>query len=38
MTWSDNIEIITRFEHAFRAADLATIDEFAPGVRACGRQ
>ena len=24
---SDNIEIITRFEHAFRAADQATIDE-----------
>ena len=33
MTWSDNIEIITRFEHAFRAADQATIDEFAdPGL------
>jgi steroid delta-isomerase-like uncharacterized protein len=27
MTMSDNIEIITRFEHAFRAADQATIDE-----------
>ena len=27
---TDNIEIITRFEHAFRAADQATIDE--PGV------
>ena len=28
-----NIEIITRFEHAFRAADLATIDELAdPGL------
>jgi steroid delta-isomerase-like uncharacterized protein len=24
---SDNIEIITRFEHAFRASDQATIDE-----------
>jgi len=24
---SDNIEIITRFEHSFRAADQATIDE-----------
>jgi steroid delta-isomerase-like uncharacterized protein len=24
---TDNIEIITRFEHAFRAADQATIDE-----------
>jgi len=24
---SDNVEIITRFEHAFRAADQATIDE-----------
>jgi steroid delta-isomerase-like uncharacterized protein len=24
---SDNIEIITRFEHGFRAADQATIDE-----------
>jgi steroid delta-isomerase-like uncharacterized protein len=24
---SDNIKIITRFEHAFRAADQATIDE-----------
>jgi steroid delta-isomerase-like uncharacterized protein len=30
---SDNIEIITRFEHAFRAADQATIDELcAPGL------
>ena len=30
---SDNIEIITRFEHGFRAADQATIDEFCdPGV------
>jgi steroid delta-isomerase-like uncharacterized protein len=30
---SDNIEIITRFEHAFRAGDLATIDELCdPGV------
>jgi steroid delta-isomerase-like uncharacterized protein len=30
---SDNIEIITRFEHAFRAADQATIDELCdPGV------
>jgi steroid delta-isomerase-like uncharacterized protein len=28
----DNIEIITRFEHAFRAADQATIDELCdPG-------
>ena len=28
-----NIEIITRFEHAFRAADQATIDELAdPGL------
>lgn len=28
-----NIEIITRFEHAFRAADPATIDELAdPGL------
>ncbi len=28
-----NIEIITRFEHAFRAADLATVDELCdPGV------
>jgi len=26
-TMSDNIEIITRFEHAFRAGDQATIDE-----------
>ena len=33
MTWSDNIEIITRFEHAFRAADQATIDELChPGL------
>ena len=32
MALSDNIEIITRFEHAFRAADQATIDELAdPG-------
>jgi steroid delta-isomerase-like uncharacterized protein len=30
---SDNIEIITRFEHAFRAADLARIDELCdPGL------
>jgi steroid delta-isomerase-like uncharacterized protein len=30
---SDNIEIITRFEHAFRAADQATIDELCdPGL------
>jgi len=30
---SGNIEIITRFEHAFRAADQATIDELAdPGL------
>ena len=29
MASSDNIEIITRFEHAFRAADQATIDELA---------
>jgi steroid delta-isomerase-like uncharacterized protein len=30
---SDSIEIITRFEHAFRAADQATIDELAdPGL------
>ena len=30
---TDNIEIITRFEHAFRAADQATIDELCdPGV------
>jgi steroid delta-isomerase-like uncharacterized protein len=30
---SDNIEIITRFELAFRAADQATIDELAdPGL------
>ena len=30
---SDNIEIITRFEHAFRAADHATIDELChPGL------
>jgi len=29
MALSDNIEIITRFEHAFRAADQATIDELA---------
>jgi len=30
---SDNIEIITRFEHAFRAADQATIDELGhPGL------
>jgi len=28
-----NIEIITRFEHAFRAADQATIDElWDPGL------
>jgi len=30
---SDNTEIITRFEHAFRAADQATIDELCdPGL------
>ena len=30
---SGNIEIITRFEHAFRAADQATIDELGdPGL------
>ena len=30
---SDNIEIITRFEHAFRAADQTTIDELChPGL------
>ena len=30
---SDNIEIITRFEYAFRAADHTTIDELcAPGL------
>ena len=30
---SDNIEIITRFEYAFRAADQATIDELCdPGM------
>jgi steroid delta-isomerase-like uncharacterized protein len=30
---SDNIEIITRFERAFRAADQATIDQLAePGL------
>jgi len=30
---SDNIEIITRFEHAFRAADQETIDELChPGL------
>jgi steroid delta-isomerase-like uncharacterized protein len=30
---SDNIEIITRFEHAFRAADQAVIDELSdPGL------
>jgi len=30
---SDNIDIITRFEHAFRAADQATIDELCdPGL------
>ena len=33
LTLSDNIEIITRFEPAFRAADLATIDELChPGL------
>jgi steroid delta-isomerase-like uncharacterized protein len=33
MALSDNIEIITRFERAFRAADQATIDELAdPGL------
>jgi hypothetical protein len=25
--WSDAIEIVTRFERAFRAGDQATIDE-----------
>jgi steroid delta-isomerase-like uncharacterized protein len=30
---SDNIDIVTRFEHAFRAADQATIDELChPGL------
>jgi steroid delta-isomerase-like uncharacterized protein len=30
---SDNIEIVTRFEHSFRAADQATIDELCdPGL------
>ena len=30
---SGNIEIITRFEHAFRAADQAAIDELCdPGL------
>jgi steroid delta-isomerase-like uncharacterized protein len=29
---SGNIEIITRFEHAFRAADQATIDELCDKV------
>jgi len=29
MALADNIEIITRFEQAFRAADQATIDEIA---------
>ena len=33
MALSDNIEIITRFEHEFRAADQATIDELCdPGL------
>jgi steroid delta-isomerase-like uncharacterized protein len=33
MTMSDNIEIITRFEYAFRAGDEATIDELCdPGL------
>jgi steroid delta-isomerase-like uncharacterized protein len=33
LTLSDHIEIITRFEHAFRAADQATIDELCdPGL------
>jgi steroid delta-isomerase-like uncharacterized protein len=33
LTLSGNIEIITRFEHAFRAADQATIDELCdPGL------
>ena len=33
MALSDNIEIITRFEHAFRAGDQATIDELCdPGL------
>ncbi len=30
---ADNIEIVTRFEHAFRAGDQATIDELSdPGL------
>src|SRR5581483_2692029 len=30
---ADNVEIITRFEHGFRAADQATIDQLAdPGL------
>jgi steroid delta-isomerase-like uncharacterized protein len=33
MAQSDNIEIITRFEHAFRAGDQSAIDEFCdPGL------
>ena len=33
LAWSGNIEIITRFEPAFRAADLAMIDELChPGL------
>ncbi len=33
LTLSDNIEIITRFEHGFRAGDQATIDKFCdPGL------
>jgi steroid delta-isomerase-like uncharacterized protein len=33
LAWSGNIEIITRFEHAFRAADQATIDKLSdPGL------
>jgi steroid delta-isomerase-like uncharacterized protein len=33
MAMSDNIEIITRFEHAFRAGDQATIDKLCdPGL------
>ena len=33
MSESDNIEIVTRFEHAFRTGDQATIDELCdPGL------
>jgi steroid delta-isomerase-like uncharacterized protein len=33
MGFPDHVEIITRFEHAFRAADQAAIDEFCdPGL------